>query len=116
MLAFFATQLAEITRQRDKIRAKWEAADGMDGAVVHAIRDMLNAADVPARPFIDDHVAMAIAQRDEARARVQVLEAVLRAELKDVLNDLRWSEGGEMERLMARRQKIESALNGDASK
>jgi len=68
-----------LRKERDEAIAKRESADGMDGAVVHAIREVLYAGEVPAAPFIDDHVGNAIVQRNQARARVTALEAALLA-------------------------------------
>lgn len=40
---------------------------------IHAIREMLNAYNVPKAAFIDDHVGNAIAQRDELRAQIDAM-------------------------------------------
>ena len=64
--------------------AKYEQRDGMDGAVVYAIRELLNAQNVPHASFIDDHVANAIRQRNaaEAKANIMVADKInLRSEL-----------------------------------
>jgi hypothetical protein len=53
--------------------AEYEAHDGMHGAVVHAIRSLLNENNVPGAAFIDDHVANAIVQRDAFAAQVAEL-------------------------------------------
>lgn len=45
---------------------KYEERDGMDGAIVHTIREMLNSQNVPRAAYIDDHVANAIVQRNIA--------------------------------------------------
>ena len=63
--------IAEIVRlraERDTAVERYHACDGMDGAVTHAIRELLKATNVPFATFIDDHVGNAIAQRDAAEA------------------------------------------------
>lgn len=52
-----------------KVRS-YELNDGMNGAVVDAIRRLLNAHNVPQAAFIDDHVANAIIQRNMAEAKL----------------------------------------------
>lgn len=54
------------------------SSDMMDQAACAAIRELLVAHGVPVAAFIDDHVANAIRQRDEARARISDLENMLR--------------------------------------
>lgn len=54
--------------------ADYEREDVMKGAIVRAIRLLLNSNDVPGAAFIDDHVANAIAQRDESRAKLAEVE------------------------------------------
>ena len=56
---------------------RFENADGMDGAVVHQIRELLKFHNVPAATWIDDHVGNAIAERDAAQARIRALEEAL---------------------------------------
>ena len=64
---------AALRRAADRIdqfetaAAKFDALDGIGGAACSAIRDLLRDAGVPEAAFIDDFVAVAIAQRDEAR-------------------------------------------------
>lgn len=50
--------------------AAYEQRDGMDGAVVSAVRDLLNHHNVPKAAFIDDHVGNAIMQRNIAEANL----------------------------------------------
>ena len=45
---------------------KYEENDGMDGAIVHAIRNLLTSQNVPIASYIDNHVANAIIQRNIA--------------------------------------------------
>lgn len=66
-------QEAEIARLKHKID-KWELSDGMDGAVVDAIRQVLNVNKVPGAAFIDDHVGNAIVQRNQCEARAETAE------------------------------------------
>lgn len=49
----------------------YETYDGMEGAVVQAIRELLYENDVPTAAFIDDHVANAIIQRNIAEAKLK---------------------------------------------
>jgi glutaredoxin len=42
-----------------------------------AVREILTKNDVPVAAFIDDHLKNALIQRNEARARVKELEAML---------------------------------------
>jgi hypothetical protein len=70
-----------LTAELDRARDKYEAKDGMDGAVVYAIRRLLNEANVPLAAFIDDHVRNAIIQRnvaeaDSARLREAIKEQI----------------------------------------
>ena len=60
-----------------KIRT-YEQRDGMDGAVVSAIRDLLNHHNVPKAAFIDDHVGNAIWQRNVAKAKLAKAVKALR--------------------------------------
>lgn len=46
--------------------------DGMDGAVVDVIRNILHFQGVPHAAFIDDHVANAIVQRNKANNKVSM--------------------------------------------
>ena len=56
---------------------KYEERDGMDGAIVHTIREMLYAQNVPRAAYIDDHVANAIVQRNVAVNKLnKALEAL----------------------------------------
>lgn len=48
---------------------------GMDAAAISSIRELLQFHDVPAAAFVDDHVANAIIQRDQARAENAALRA-----------------------------------------
>lgn len=48
---------------------------GMDSEAITRIRSMLKFHDVPTAAFVDDHVANAIIQRDQARAEVTALSA-----------------------------------------
>lgn len=50
---------------------KYEEHDGMDGAIVHAIREMLYSQNVPRAAYIDDHVANAIVQRNIAEDKLK---------------------------------------------
>lgn len=71
-------QAAEITAlraERDEAMQRYEANDGMDGAVCDAIRRMLNDQTVTKAAFIDDHVCNAIAERNQAREEVASLRA-----------------------------------------
>ena len=61
-------RIEALTAELDRVRDKYEAKDGMDGAVVYAIRRLLNEANVPLAAFIDDHVVNAIIQRNMAEA------------------------------------------------
>jgi hypothetical protein len=61
-------RIEALTVELDRARDKYEAKDGMDGAVVYAIRRLLNEANVPLAAFIDDHVLNAIIQRNVAEA------------------------------------------------
>lgn len=45
---------------------QYERHDGMEGAIVHAIRELLYSQNVPKASYIDDHVANAIIQRNIA--------------------------------------------------
>lgn len=67
----------------------YEDRDGLDGAVVDAIRTLLKEQNVPFATFIDDHVANAICQRNEAikviRNEVQRSRRHLSAETRDFL-------------------------------
>lgn len=69
------------TKNQSRTIGEYEKFDGMDGAVVHAIREVLNAHNVPVSAFVDDHVMNAIYQRDafeaEAMRYKKVLETVL---------------------------------------
>ncbi len=68
-------EVLRLTAERDAAVDKYEAADGMDGAVTCAIREMLNTQDVPKAAFIDDHVGNALIQRLQYRAEVISLTA-----------------------------------------
>lgn len=79
--------IAAMRAERDEALAKWEKADGMDGAVVDAIRQLLHAQNVPLSAFIDDHVANAIRQRNDAQAQVLRLTEENKALRKDAERD-----------------------------
>ena len=71
-----AAALTALSAERDALAVKiaeYEAHDGMHGAIVHAIRSLLNESNVPGAAFIDDHVANAIVQRDALTAQVAEL-------------------------------------------
>jgi hypothetical protein len=71
-----AAALTALSAERDALAVKiaeYEAHDGMHGAIVHAIRLLLNEGNVPGAAFIDDHVANAIVQRDALTAQVAEL-------------------------------------------
>lgn len=79
------TALSDALDQRDEWRLKFDAADfgrrhgeDLNGMAISAVRDLLNANDVPQAGFIDDHVGNAIVQRNEARDRNRALEEALR--------------------------------------
>lgn len=57
---------------------KYEECDGMDGAIVHTIREMLNSQNVPRAAYIDDHVANAIVQRNIASDKLDKAIKALR--------------------------------------
>jgi hypothetical protein len=102
---------AETVALKAKI-AEYEAHDGMHGAIVHAIRSLLNEGNVPGAAFIDDHVANAIVQRDALAAQVAEL-----ARERDALADGKdgWkSSSDEYERLFrnaeAKVARLEEAL------
>jgi hypothetical protein len=83
--------IAETVALKAKI-AEYEAHDGMHGAIVHAIRSLLNESNVPGAAFIDDHVANAIVQRDALAAQVAELtrerdEALSAARQQDKLRE-----------------------------
>ena len=91
-------RIEALTAELDRARDKYEANDSMDGAVVHAIRRLLNEANVPLAAFIDDHVVNAIIQRNMAEAD----NARLRGLIDDVVcgrgmfglsadDDLKWA-------------------------
>lgn len=70
--------ITALQAERDAALSKvdfYEQKDGMGGAVVHAIREILNAHNVPKAAFIDDHVANALVQRDAWKARAEAAEA-----------------------------------------
>jgi hypothetical protein len=83
-----ADRIEALTAELDRARDKSEAKDGMDGAVVYAIRRLLNEANVPLAAFIDDHVLNAIIQRNVAEAD----NARLRAELTKAADSLDWAD------------------------
>jgi hypothetical protein len=70
-------RIEALTAELDRVRDKYEAKDGMDGAVVYAIRRLLNEANVPLAAFIDDHVLNAIIQRNVAEAETRMTMAEL---------------------------------------
>jgi len=93
-----ADRIEALTAELDRVRDKYEGKDGMDGAVVYAIRRLLNEANVPLAAFIDDHVLNAIIQRNVAEAD----NARLRGLIDDVVcgrgmfglsadDDLKWA-------------------------
>lgn len=71
------SQLQAVELERDEAIAKWHAADGMEGAVSHAIRELMNHHNVPLSAFIDDHVANAIRQRNDAEASLAAAREAL---------------------------------------
>lgn len=66
-------RLADMAEAAEAKIAQYETEDGMKGAIVHAIRLLLNSCNVPSATFIDDHVGNAIAQRDAAEAKIAAL-------------------------------------------
>lgn len=72
----------------------YEQKDGMDGAVVDAIREILNSQNVPKAAFIDDHVANAIVQRNVAEARLAKAVGALQEARKACLES--WGSHGAM--------------------
>ena len=70
-----AASIEALAAERDAARAKWNNSDGdMRGAALHAVRETLYAGEVPLAAFIDDHVANAIVQRNQERARAETAE------------------------------------------
>lgn len=73
---------------------QYELNDGMQGAVVSAIRDILNEQDVPKAAYIDDHVANAIVQRnisiDALKQQKKLWEEL--AEIKPDSQQTAWNE------------------------
>ena len=63
-----AAEVIRLTEELDIARLKYEQNDGMDGAVVHAIRQMLYDQGIPKASFIDDHVGNALMDRISYRA------------------------------------------------
>ena len=62
--------LREVERLRAENAAlRQKISEGIDGWGA-AVRNVLETCDVPAAAFIDDHVANAIVQRDQARAEL----------------------------------------------
>ncbi len=75
MNADFVNVVFDLTRKLEAAEAKvhsYELKDGMDGAVVDMIRNILNTQKVPQAAFIDDHVANAIVQRNKANNKVSM--------------------------------------------
>lgn len=69
-------KLAGVEKERDEARV--EANNNILSAdAVRVIREMLTEQGVPVAAFIDDHVANAIVQRNEANARAAASEAAL---------------------------------------
>ncbi len=67
---------AQVAELEDR-RTKWENNDGMGGAVVVAIRNLLYEHKVPVSAYIDDHVRNALFALTKAEARVAELEEAL---------------------------------------
>lgn len=84
-------RLEELTRERDEAKAGSERMEAERDAAqfaarngrslaedsIHAIRELLNAHNVPLSAFIDDHVGNAIVQRNAADARLEEAKAAL---------------------------------------
>lgn len=68
---------AATIRELEAGRIKWEAGDGLDGSVIHAVREVLNRANVPTMAFIDDHVTLLVHQRDKAIEALKITTEAL---------------------------------------
>jgi hypothetical protein len=74
--------LVNIWNAQRNAKALFDA--GMDSEAIHNIRQLLKANNVPAAAFVDDHVANAVVQRDQAKAevmRLTVENAALRSQI-----------------------------------
>lgn len=78
-----ASQEAEIARLRAENERLFEEcqSSSLSGAAIVAIRELLNAHNVPQAAFIDDHVGNAIAQRNAAEAQAAACVGALKRTL-----------------------------------
>lgn len=81
-------QAAATIRELEAGRAKWESGDGLDGSVVHAVREVLNRANVPTMAFIDDHVALLVQQRDAAETKLKIATEALESAKETLLIEI----------------------------
>jgi DNA repair exonuclease SbcCD ATPase subunit len=97
----------QISKLENKLQ-QYEEKDGMEGAVVGFIRELLNRHNVPKAAFIDAHVANVIVQRNNAEAEVARLRARADALLAEAL-DWRAQVGELSDALKAAEAKLATA-------